>query len=148
MANHKNERAELKAQINELNERIKALEIRNTDLVARHVQDAKVIKNLHDNVGKQMQDLQEAMTEIYCKSICEEYGEPVLDEETKELLGKRLVFRALRKNNYKVNLSEELFYPEDEKYISTITIGVTYPQEGERNETENASEQRGDKHES
>lgn len=140
MANHKNERAELKAQINELNERIKALEIRNTDLVARHVQDAKVIKNLHDNVGKQMQDLQEAMTEIYCKSICEEYGEPVFDEETNELLGKRLTFRALRKNRYKVNQSEELFYPEDEKYISTITIGVTYPQEGEYNETGNASE--------
>lgn len=131
MANHTNERAELKARINELNERIKSLEIRNTDLVNRHIQDAQVIKNLHDNVGQQIKDLQEAMTEIYCKSICEEYGEPVLDEETKELLGKRLVFRALRKNPYKVNLTEELFYPEDEKYISTITIGVTYPQEGE-----------------
>lgn len=133
MANHKNERAELKAQVNELNDRIKALEIRNKDLVERHIQDAQVIKNLHDNVEQQLKDLQEAMTEIYCKSICEEFGEPVLDEETKELLGKRLVFRALRKNPYKVHLSEELFYPEDEKYISTITIGVTYPQEGEEN---------------
>ena len=134
MANHKNERAELKAQVNELNDRIKALEIRNKDLVERHIQDAQVIKNLHDNVEQQLKDLQEAMTEIYCKSICEEFGEPVLDEETKELLGKRLVFRALRKNPYKVNLTEELFYPEDEKYISTITIGVTYPQEGEGND--------------
>ena len=50
MANHKNERAELKAQVNELNDRIKALEIRNKDLVERHIQDAQVIKNLHDNV--------------------------------------------------------------------------------------------------
>lgn len=131
MANHKNERAELKAQINELNERIKALEIRNKDLVERHIQDAQVIKNLHDNVEQQLKDLQEAMTEIYCKSICEEFGEPVFDEETNELLGKRLTFRALRKNRYKVHLSDELFFPEDEKYISTITIGVTYPQEGE-----------------
>ena len=134
MANHKNERAELKAQINELNDRIKALEIRNKDLVERHIQDAQVIKNLHDNVEQQLKDLQEAMTEIYCKSICEEFGEPVLDDETKELIGKRLVFRALRQNNYKVHLSEELFYPEDDKYISTITIGVTYPQEGEGND--------------
>ena len=67
------------------------------------------------------------MTEIYCKSICVEHGEDVTDEDTGELIGKRLTFRALRKNNYKVNLSEELFVPEDEKYISTITVGVTFP---------------------
>ena len=140
MANHKNERAELKAQVHELNLRIRDLEDRNRDLVMRHVSEAnetaKLKEQLDEGVKGLLSDLQEAMTEIYCKSICMEYGEDVFDEETGELLGKRMTFRALRKNDYKVNMSEELFDPEDEKYISTITVGVTFPErKGEDNDS-------------
>jgi histidinol phosphatase-like enzyme len=127
MANKKTDQEKLK----ELKQKMSNLRATNKDLLARHAEDQAKIKKYEEMIANDLKDIQEAMNEVYLKSMCEEYGEPVLDEETNELLGKRLEFRALRKNNYKLNLAEKLFYPEDDRFISTITVGITYPAEEE-----------------
>ena len=118
-------------KLKELKKKMTNLRAVNKDLAARHAEDQAKIKKYEEMIANDLRDIQEAMNEVYLKSMCEAYGEPVLDEETNELLGKRLEFPALRKNNYKLNLAEKLFYPEDERYISTITVGLTYPAEEE-----------------
>ena len=118
-------------KIKELKQKMSNLRATNKDLLARHAEDQAKIKKYEEMIANDLKDIQEAMNEVYLKSMCEEYGEPVLDEETNELLGKRLEFRALRKNNYQLNLAEKLFYPEDDRFISTITVGITYPAEEE-----------------
>lgn len=118
-------------KLKELKKKMTNLRAVNKDLAARHAEDQQKIKKYEEMIANDLRDIQEAMNEVYLKSMCEAYGEPVLDEETNELLGKRLEFPALRKNNYKLNLAEKLFYPEDERYISTITVGLTYPAEEE-----------------
>ena len=127
MANKKTDQEKLK----ELKQKMSNLRATNKDLLARHAEDQAKIKKYEEMIANDLKDIQEAMNEVYLKSMCEEYGEPVLDEETNELLGKRLEFRALRKNNYQLNLAEKLFYPEDDRFISTITVGITYPAEEE-----------------
>ena len=127
MANKKTDQEKLK----ELKQKMSNLRAMNKDLLARHAEDQAKIKKYEEMIANDLKDIQEAMNEVYLKSMCEEYGEPVLDEETNELLGKRLEFRALRKNNYQLNLAEKLFYPEDDRFISTITVGITYPAEEE-----------------
>lgn len=118
-------------KLKELKKKMTNLRAVNKDLAARHAEDQAKIRKYEEMIANDLRDIQEAMNEVYLKSMCEAYGEPVLDEETNELLGKRLEFPALRKNNYKLNLAEKLFYPEDERYISTITVGLTYPAEEE-----------------
>ena len=113
---------------------IKNLRETNRMLTKQHAEDAQRIRKLEQQVLEGVLEIEEAMKEVYLKSVCEAFGDPVLDEETKELLGKRLEFKVLRQNNYKLNLSEKLFYPEDERYISTIMVGITYPEEEEQNE--------------
>ena len=118
-------------KLKELKKKMTNLRAVNKDLAARHAEDQQKIKKYEEMIANDLRDMQEAMNEVYLKSMCEAYGEPVLDEETNELLGKRLEFPALRKNNYQLNLAEKLFYPEDERFISTITVGLTYPAEEE-----------------
>ena len=118
-------------KLKELKKKMTNLRAVNKDLAARHAEDQAKIKKYEEMIANDLRDIQEAMNEVYLKSMCEAYGEPVLDEETNELLGKRLEFPALRKNNYKLNLAEKLFYPEDDRFISTITVGLTYPAEEE-----------------
>lgn len=125
---------ELKAKINEQNLKMKNLRENINHLTELHAEDQRRIAQMRDRLNEKLVELQQAMTEIYCKSICMEHGEDVVDEETGEVIGKRLVFKALRQNDLKLNMTEELFIPEDEKYISTITIGVTYPEKGEEDE--------------
>ena len=118
-------------KLKELKKKMTNLRAVNKDLAARHAEDQAKIRKYEEMIANDLKDIQEAMNEVYLKSMCEAFGEPVLDEETNELLGKRLEFPALRKNNYKLNLAEKLFYPEDERFISTITVGLTYPAEEE-----------------
>ena len=118
-------------KLKELKKKMTNLRAVNKDLAARHAEDQAKIRKYEEMIANDLKDIQEAMNEVYLKSMCEAYGEPVLDEETNELLGKRLEFPALRKNNYKLNLAEKLFYPEDDRFISTITVGLTYPTEEE-----------------
>lgn len=118
-------------KLKELKKKMTNLRAVNKDLAARHAEDQAKIRKYEEMIANDLRDIQEAMNEVYLKSMCEAYGEPVLDEETNELLGKRLEFPALRKNNYKLNLAEKLFYPEDDRFISTITVGLTYPAEEE-----------------
>ena len=133
MANKKTDQEKLK----ELKQKMSNLRATNKDLLARHAEDQAKIKKYEEMIANDLKDIQEAMNEVYLKSMCEEYGEPVLDEETNELLGKRLEFRALRKNDYQLNLAEKLFYPEDDRFISTITVGITYPAEEEESNGKN-----------
>lgn len=118
-------------KLKELKKKMTNLRAVNKDLAARHAEDQAKIRKYEEMIANDLKDIQEAMNEVYLKSMCEAFGEPVLDEETNELLGKRLEFPALRKNNYKLNLAEKLFYPEDDRFISTITVGLTYPAEEE-----------------
>lgn len=120
-------------KLKKLRARVKNLAETNRMLIKMHSEDVQRIKKLEQQVLEGVLEIEEAMKEVYLKSVCEAFGDPVLDEETKELLGKRLEFKVLRQNNYKLNLSEKLFYPEDERYISTIMVGITYPEE-EQNE--------------
>ncbi len=120
-------------KMKKLRARVKNLAETNRMLIKMHSEDVQRIKKLEQQVLEGVLEIEEAMKEVYLKSVCEAFGDPVLDEDTKELLGKRLEFNVLRKNNYKLNLSEKLFYPEDERYISTIMVGITYPEE-EQNE--------------
>ena len=131
MASYTNKLAELKKTLAKKDKQIANLQENIKTLTAKRAEDMDTLHDLRNQLEYGIKDLQEAMKEVYLKSFCEEYGEPVLDDETKELLGKRIVFRALRKNNYKLNLSEELIVPEDEKYISKITVGLTYTAEEE-----------------
>ena len=130
MANAKSDAEKLK----KAKEQVKNLRETTRMLTAKHAEDQQRIKTLESQVKDGLLEIEEAYKEVLLKSICEAYGEPVLDDETKELLGKRLEFKALRKNNYKVNMSETLIYPEDERFISTITVGVTYPATKEEEE--------------
>ncbi len=135
MANmKKTEIAELKGKIYQLNLKNRNLQENIKALTDQHVKDQAEIKKLNGQMDDAIKGLQEAMMEIYCKSIAYQYGEDVHDDETGEYLGKRLVFKALRKNDWKLNLNEDLIFPEDEKYISTITVGLTAPQKGEDDE--------------
>ena len=123
MANTKSDAEKLK----KAKEQVKNLRETNRMLAKKHAEDQQRITTLEGQVKDGLLEIEEAMKEVYLKSVCEAYGEPVLDDETKELLGKRLEFNVLRKNNYRLNMSEKLFYPEDERFISTITVGLTYP---------------------
>lgn len=120
---------ELKEKINEQNLKMKNLRETNRSLIEQHAKDQKELAIYKGQMDDAIRGIQDAMLEIYAKSICAEYGEDVYDDETGEYIGKRLVFKALRKNDYKLNMTDELIYPEDPKYISTITIGLVLPLE-------------------
>ncbi len=122
---------ELKKLINQKNLQIKNLRESNKAILKQHAIDAQEIQRYQHTLQSQIAELQEAMTEVFAKSICAAVGEDVYDDDGK-CIGKRLVFKALRQNDYKLTMSEELIVPEDPKYISTITIGLALPlEEGE-----------------
>ena len=116
--------------IQQVNKENAELRKANKELIAKHIQDTHEMQDLRDSIEKGMMEIEDAYS-IFLKSITEQYGEPVLDEETMELLGKRFEFHVERANDDQFNMSES---PADDeaRWLAKITLSVTYsPEKGE-----------------
>lgn len=143
---------ELQRKINEKNLQIKNLRETNKMLVAKRAIEQEELTKAQDTLKKlqdvKMEELAQEYLGVYLKYITEQHGEIRKDDETGEVIGKMFAFTFQEPNDNKFNMQPMV---DDEGHI-TLVCAVTYPIEEEKDEkkyaTKNASEQRGDKHES
>lgn len=103
----------------------------NKELLAQHVKDSRRIKELEEMNQEIFNEISDVYS-VWMKSIVEQHGEPVFDDDSFDIIGKRFEFQVEKSlNRNRFNMSEGP--PDDEeKYLAKITLGVTYPtEEGE-----------------
>ena len=83
MANYTNKLAELKKTLEKKDKQIANLQETIKTLNAKRAEDMDLLNDLRNQLKGGIDDLREAMKEVYLKSFCEEYGEPVLDESVR-----------------------------------------------------------------
>lgn len=99
------------------------------ELLGVHAKDQRELNEYKTAFDDAVKEISDAYN-IWMKAVVEQFGEPVQDDETQELIGKRLEFYVKRADTSKFNMRSELPEERDrDVYLAKMTWGVTYAQE-------------------